>query len=111
MIRLPSPIDRSTTYQVNRLRTVLAWLEDNAHTLPDGWSLIGGTGSYPSLAWWGRSGYPEVETTVDTAEAVARLTEAHGTPEQYGLCREWHVDLGVGYRLRLAVYRDSEVSS
>ena len=75
------PVDRSTTYQVNRLRTVLAWLEDNAHTLPDGWSLCGQTGPYPGLIWWGHGSTRTGRETVDAEAVVARLTEAHGAPQ------------------------------
>lgn len=83
----------TTGEQVNRLRTVLAWLEDNAHTLPDGWSLLDPIGEYPGLTW----------VVDDPAATIARLIEAHGRPE-------WSTAIGAQWSglddrpVRLSVY-------
>ena len=91
----PVPVDRSTAYQINRLRTVLAWLEDNAHTLPDGWSSRGLTGLYPELVWWDHGSIDRFWVTVDAEAVVARLTEAHGGPRVTSVGWYWPTPVGL----------------
>ena len=88
-----SAVDRSTTYQINRLRTLLSWLEDNAHTLPDGWSLR--TGRYPELVWWGHGSIDRFWVTVDAEAVVARLAEAHGAPQVTSVGWYWSTPVGL----------------
>ena len=82
----------STAYQINRLRTVLHWLEDNAHTLPDGCDLQCDTSEFPALIWWGRGSHPSADT-VDAAAVIERLSEAHGQrDDEYCNGHHWRIN-------------------
>lgn len=94
------------TVVLNRLRTLLDWLTDHAHALPDGWAVWdcgtdpARTGSTrPTLTW-------QTYTEEDAAHVIATLTDLHGpasttTQVGRGLVTEW---AWKGERPELAVW-------